>query len=218
MSSPTRSRSGHGSWPVRAFVFASVAVLLSAFGHSLMTGTSPAACTLLSGAAAASLFFAPLARRRLPVPMSAGSLCALQIGLHVFFAGAGASSPMPHGMTAEAHTGMAAGPTWVSLVPTVPMACGHIVASASIAWVLHGGDTAAERILGLAHLHVARGIAHVVHALRIHLRAERCSPPDTTRLVRCSTHRPDPAATGLASLLVYDVIRRGPPPGVPVLV
>ncbi|MER5484311.1 hypothetical protein ABT024_13970 [Streptomyces sp. NPDC002812] len=213
---------------IRAFVFAWVAVLLSAFGHSLATGTTPSAGTLAAGAAAASLLFAPLARQRLSVPVSAGTLSVLQIGLHLFFSGTGAlgtgasgtgaPSPMPHSMPGTAHMDMAAAPAWVAFAPTVPMACGHIAASAGIAWVLHRGDTAAGRILELAHLHAARTVSTLLQALRIRLGTGQCCLPDVVTGFGCAPRRRDPEAAGSMPLLLHEVTRRGPPQGTAVLV
>lgn len=213
-ASPRRLR---GSWLTRAFVFAWVAVLLSAFGHSLATGMTPSAGTVAAGAAAASLLFAPLAWQRLSVPVSAGTLSILQIGLHLFFSGTGAPNSMPHSMPGTAHMDMAATPAWAAFAPTIPMACSHIAASAAIAWVLHHGDTAAGRILELAHLHAARTVFTVLHALRIRLGTGRRPLPDVAAL-RCAPCRREPAAAGSTPLLLHEVTRRGPPQGTAVLV
>ncbi|MFB6520363.1 hypothetical protein [Streptomyces sp. NPDC056401] len=203
---------------IRSFVFAWVSVLLSAFGHSLATGMTPSAGTLAAGSAAASLLFAPLARQRLTVPVSAGTLSVLQIGLHLFFAGTGAANSMPHSMSGTAHMDMAGAPAWVAFAPTLPMTCGHIAASAGIAWVLHRGDTAAGRILELAHLHAARTVFRLVHALRIRLGTGQYCLPDVVTGLGCAPCRHEPEAAGSMPLLLHEVTRRGPPQGVAVLV
>ncbi|MGW1772031.1 hypothetical protein [Streptomyces sp. NPDC002104] len=222
MDSSANPRLFRGSWLIRAFVFAWVAVLLSAFGHSLATGMTPSAGTLAAGAAAASVLFAPLARQRLSVPVSAGTLSILQIGLHLFFSGTGAASSLPHSMPMSmpgtAHMGMTATPAWVAFAPTIPMVCGHIAASAGIAWVLHRGDTAAGRILELAHLHAARTIFTLLHALQIRLGTRQCCLPDAATALWCASCWREPAAAGSVPLLLHEVTRRGPPQGVAVLV
>ncbi|MEV7280863.1 hypothetical protein [Streptomyces sp. NPDC093111] len=207
MDSCARSRPGAGL--IRAFLLTWLSVVLSACGHSVATGAAPSWVAVGIGSTAVSLAAAPFTRRRTSVLANAGALAAFQVGLHVFFTAA-----MPTGATAHAmgpaHEGMVP-PTWVALLPTVPMLCGHLVAAAGVAWLLHGGDAAMARVVELAGPYGSEAVQRVRHAFAGRLSTRQPCPEALTALSRRTTPRWSAAPRSPRSRLVHEVTRRGPP-------
>ncbi|MFJ1809028.1 MULTISPECIES: hypothetical protein [unclassified Streptomyces] len=107
----------------------------------------------------------------------------------------------------------------MSLLPSLPMLLGHVLAAVAAGWLLRRGDTALLRLLALSAHGVAegalvrslRGALALVRALLAGLPA---APGAGPRLPRTALRAaPAPRTTALE----HSVIRRGPP-AVPVLV
>lgn len=207
MDSCALSRPGAGL--VRTFLITWLSVVLSACGHSVATGSAPSWSAVAIGSATVSLAVAPFARRRMTVRAGSGMLSVLQVGLHLFFTATMPTSAMPHSMGA-AHGGVE-GPTWLALVPTAPMLCAHLLAAAGVAWLLRGGDVAAEGVVTLARLHGANTVSSVRHAFLSRLGARRCFPGAFATLLRRAVPRWAAAPPCRRTPLVHEVTRRGPP-------
>ncbi|MBP8533988.1 hypothetical protein [Streptomyces sp. MK37H] len=120
----------------------------------------------------------------------------------------------PHTMPAStAPAGQAAG--MESLLPSLPMALGHLLAALAIGWLLRRGEMAVWRAVRLS-VDGARGVAEaaLVRALRAALRLVRvllapsqtpCGGPRRPR----TAERDEGGTTAL--VLQHSVIRRGPP-------
>lgn len=121
---------------------------------------------------------------------------------------------VPGGATAGTTSGTSM--PWTELLPSLPMALGHVLAAVAAGWVLHRGDLALLRIVQLS-AQGAQEIAEVtlVRSLRAALTLVRllhgglpAEPCALLRLVGGTFHEvvPPPAAA-----LQHTVIRRGPP-------
>ncbi|MEV5151629.1 hypothetical protein AB0K81_06835 [Streptomyces werraensis] len=117
----------------------------------------------------------------------------------------------PHGPGAHATDAVAAGPA--SLLPSLPMLLGHVLAALVAGWLLRRGDLALLRLADLSAQGVAeaalvrslRGALALVRALRAGLPGAPQAGPITPR-----TALPAPRAPRSAGLH-HTVIRRGPP-------
>jgi hypothetical protein len=119
------------------------------------------------------------------------------------------SGTMPHsadGMSATAGSSM-------SLLPSLPMLLGHVLAALAAGWLLRRGDLALLRLMELSAHGVAeealvrslRGALALVRALRAGLPG---APEAGPRLRRTALLAPPPLR---AAALQHTVIRRGPP-------
>ncbi|MEU4871706.1 hypothetical protein [Streptomyces sp. NPDC021608] len=102
----------------------------------------------------------------------------------------------------------------VSLLPSLPMLLGHVLAAVAAGWLLRRGDSALLRLLALSAHGVAEGA--LVRSLRGALALVRAllaglpATPGTGPHVPCAGP-PAPAAPRITALR-HSVIRRGPPP------
>ncbi|MEH0512984.1 hypothetical protein QA942_08010 [Streptomyces sp. B21-106] len=123
-------------------------------------------------------------------------------------------SSMQHPGDALATTGSA-----MSLLPSLPMLLGHVLAAVAAGWLLRRGDTALLRLLALSAHGVAEGA--LVRSLRGALALVRAllaglptAPGTGVRVPRTALLTPE---SPRAIALQHSVVRRGPP-DVPVLV
>ncbi|MEU9732511.1 hypothetical protein [Streptomyces sp. NPDC048002] len=115
--------------------------------------------------------------------------------------------------SAESVTGTA------SLLPSLPMLLGHLLAAAVTGWLLHRGDLALGRLVELsahtlseaAAVRSLRAALALVRALRAGLPGAPAAGPRTPRTARLVAPRPHTTA------LQHTVIRRGPPAAALVL-
>ncbi|KUO08711.1 hypothetical protein [Streptomyces sp. DSM 15324] len=117
-------------------------------------------------------------------------------------------------MTHSADALSAAGPG-MSLLPSLPMALGHLLAALATGWLLRRGDSALRRLIELSAHGVAegalvrslRGALALVRALLAGLPTAPGTGPCLTRTALLTPPRPRTTA------LQHTVIRRGPPTG-----
>ncbi|MEU0043433.1 hypothetical protein [Streptomyces werraensis] len=117
----------------------------------------------------------------------------------------------PHGPGAHATDAVAAGPA--SLLPSLPMLLGHVLAALVAGWLLRRGDLALLRLADLSAQGVAegalvrslRGALALVRALRAGLPGAPQAGPITPRTALPAPRPPRSAG------LHHTVIRRGPP-------
>ncbi|MFE1848466.1 hypothetical protein ACFYYI_04220 [Streptomyces sp. NPDC002387] len=107
--------------------------------------------------------------------------------------------------------------SWWSMLPSVPMLLGHILAAVAAGWVLRHGDIALLRLMRLSAHGVAEGA--LVRSLRSAFALVRAllaglpeAPDERTRAPRASFLVPPKQRT---SALQHTVIRRGPPSSTP---
>lgn len=117
----------------------------------------------------------------------------------------------------EAHHHMAdAAGSSMSLLPSLPMLIGHLLAAAGAGWLLRHGDLALGRIVRLSKLS-AHGVSEgaLVRSLRGALalvRALRAGLPGAPDIRPCAPRAGFPAPPVLrAAALQHSVTRRGPP-------
>ncbi|WAZ22784.1 hypothetical protein STRCI_004078 [Streptomyces cinnabarinus] len=122
--------------------------------------------------------------------------------------------------SAEPHHPAEAVTDSASLLPSLPMLLGHLLAALAAGWLLRRGDLALRRLIDLSAHSLAEGAA--VRSLRAALalvRTLRAGLPDLPgtgpRLPRTAPlATPEPRTAALQ----HTVIRRGPPAAVPALV
>ncbi|MFI1354937.1 hypothetical protein ACH4TV_15415 [Streptomyces sp. NPDC020898] len=106
-----------------------------------------------------------------------------------------------------------------SLLPSLPMLLGHVLAAVATGWLLRHGDLALLRLLRLSAHGVAEGA--LVRSLRGALalaRALRTGLPGTPGTAPCAPRAWTLVPIGPpATALQHTVIRRGPPADAPVL-
>ncbi|MGI5196691.1 hypothetical protein ACQEVY_24075 [Streptomyces sp. CA-288835] len=117
------------------------------------------------------------------------------------------------GSSAHHHSGdaiTAAADTSVSLLPSLPMLLGHVLAGVAAGWLLRHGDLALRRLMRLsAH---GEGPAHALRRALALVRALLAGLPGAPEAAPCA-----PRATQLGppvprtTVLQHSVIRRGPP-------
>ncbi|MET8447448.1 hypothetical protein [Streptomyces sp. NPDC005209] len=123
-----------------------------------------------------------------------------------------------NGMDSMPHAGDAAGSS-VSLLPSLPMVLGHMLAAVAVGWLLRRGDLALLRLIELSAHGVAEGA--LVRSLRGALALVRAlcaglpAAPQPGRRPRHTAEDEAPAPHTTA--LQHTVIRRGPPAAVLVL-
>lgn len=104
----------------------------------------------------------------------------------------------------------AAGDPSVSLLPSLPMLLGHVLAGLAAGWLLRHGDIALRRLMRLS-AHGEGPVRALRRALAL-VRAQLAGLPGTPEAVPCA-----PRATQLGppaprtTVLQHSVIRRGPP-------
>ncbi|MEU9267721.1 hypothetical protein AB0E04_20020 [Streptomyces sp. NPDC048251] len=104
--------------------------------------------------------------------------------------------------------------TSMSLLPSLPMLLGHVLAAVAAGWLLRRGDTALLRLLALSAHGVAegalvrslRGALALVRALLVGLPAAPGAGPRVPRTALLTT-----APAPRTAALQHSVIRRGPP-------
>lgn len=196
---------------VRAATFTIACVLLSSGGHTLATGMTPSPCVLALGSVLTLGLMVPVSVRRQPVAASAVVLCVLQIALHTFFAltmPSASTAAMPdHGDMVMAQTAPS------SVLPTVPMLCGHAVAAAATAWLLRCGDVALHRICSPAHCCLERVLSALAQAVAVLPRSGiRCLLCLLAQLMACRPRRGGAERCGWVQRAGAHVLtRRGPP-------
>ncbi|GAA2653501.1 hypothetical protein GCM10010307_65100 [Streptomyces vastus] len=125
--------------------------------------------------------------------------------------GAGASTGaghLTHHHSAEAVT--AAGDPSMSVLPSLPMLLGHVLAGVSAGWLLRNGDLALQRLMRLS-AHGEGPVRALRRALAL-VRVLLAGLPGTPEAAPCA-----PRATQLGppvphtTVLQHSVIRRGPP-------
>jgi hypothetical protein len=101
----------------------------------------------------------------------------------------------------------------ISLLPSVPMLLGHVLAALAAGWLLRRGDLALLRLMelsahGVAEGALVRSLRGALALVRV-LRAGLPGAPETgPRLRRTALLAPPPLR---AAALQHTVIRRGPP-------
>ncbi|MGW5633390.1 hypothetical protein [Streptomyces sp. NPDC003832] len=107
-----------------------------------------------------------------------------------------------------------------SLLPTLPMLLGHLLAAAATGWLLHRGDLALGRLAELsahtltdaAAVRSLRAALALVRALGAGLPGAPAAGPRPPRTARLAPPAPHTTA------LQHTVVRRGPPAATPALV
>ncbi|WP_405881182.1 hypothetical protein OG762_22880 [Streptomyces sp. NBC_01136] len=125
--------------------------------------------------------------------------------------GTGMTQSMPMHHPADAMSTTAGSP--MSVLPSLPMLLGHVLAAVAAGWVLRHGDMALLRLMRLSAHGVAEGA--LVRSLRGALalvRALRAGLPGTPGATPCACRTamlppPKPRTTALQ----HTVVRRGPP-------
>jgi hypothetical protein len=226
-------------------VFAAVCVVLAAAGHTLASCATVPLWTLGAGFLGIVLVVAPFAGRARSLPGIAALLALGQTVLHTLFGlgqqgtaamASGATSRGSMGSMGSMHSGgvhpgtggghgslhhaadaLSASPgSPVSLLPSLPMLLGHVLAALAAGWLLRRGDLALLRLLELsarsAHsltegalVRSLRGAFALVCALRAGLPGGLRPGP---RLPRTALLAPPRLRT---TALQHTVIRRGPP-------
>jgi hypothetical protein len=101
-----------------------------------------------------------------------------------------------------------------SLLPSLPMLLGHLLAAVAVGWLLRRGDLAVLRLLDLSVHGVAEGA--LVRSLRgaLALACALCAglPDAPGHRARVRRTAPDDAPAPHTTALQHTVIRRGPPP------
>ncbi|MDX3309000.1 hypothetical protein ACWGH3_09035 [Streptomyces sp. NPDC054884] len=138
--------------------------------------------------------------------------------------GTGSGGTAMHGMNGMSGTGgtgsmqhagdaLASAGSTLSLLPSLPMLLGHVLAAVAAGWLLRRGDTALVRLLALSAHGVAEGA--LVRSLRGALALVRAllaglptTPGTEVRVPRTALLTPDSPRT---VALQHSVIRRGPP-------
>ncbi|NEA62610.1 hypothetical protein [Streptomyces sp. SID12488] len=201
-------------------------VLHTLFGLGQHTASSAVASTAATTAVTDTALVARAARLLCGVPLAAISpaqaqriLADARIGTGGTGAGTGSGSGMDMGSMSHSADALASGgsvtfpSSLVSLLPTLPMLLGHVLAAVATGWLLRRGDLALLRLMRLSAHGVAEGA--LVRSLRGALalaRALRTGLPGTPGTAphapRAWTLVPlGPSATELQ----HTVIRRGPP-------
>ncbi|WP_333774117.1 hypothetical protein [Streptomyces sp. IBSBF 3136] len=209
----------------RARSLPGIAVLL-ALGQTVLhtlfgLGQHTAAGTMTMGPADASLSDTALVERaaRLvcgsgPSVLTPGHAYRLLLDAHLIDPSGravGAMPAMPHMNGATGATGTAG--SWTSLLPSLPMLLGHVLAAVVAGWLLRRGDLALLRLIELSAHGVAeaalvrslRGAFALVRALCAGLLPPTGPGPRAPRTAR------DEAPAPHTTALQHTVIRRGPP-------
>ncbi|MET8820912.1 hypothetical protein [Streptomyces rochei] len=128
-------------------------------------------------------------------------------------------APVADAHAGGAHPADALSGSSASLLPSLPMLLGHLLAALAAGWLLRRGDLALARLVELsaqsahsmaeaAFVRALRAALRLVRALHTGLAAAPGTGPRPARSARSEPPRPCTAA------LQHTVIRRGPPSGV----
>ncbi|AXG80793.1 hypothetical protein [Streptomyces paludis] len=196
----------------RALGLATTGALTAGCAHALATGTALPLTVLAVGGAVALAVVHPLTGRRPSVALGTTALALLQAVLHLLFAAL--TAPAAHAL-ADATHGHAAAPHPTAMpLSTLPMLCGHLLAAAALAWLLHRGELAAEQLSAHRRSLVIGALRRAVLALRRRPCLGQCSLPQGPEhafpLPRRRTR-----ALGRVAMTAHEVTRRGPPGGLP---
>lgn len=207
---------------IAALLAAGQTVLHTLFGLGQHSTSSAAAST---AAATDTDLVARAARLLCGAPLAAISPARAQQMLADARIGTGTGTGSPTGTGTDMASGhhaadaLASAGAVTSVLPSLPMLLGHVLAAVATGWLLRRGDLALLRLLRLSAHGVAEGA--LVRSLRGALalaRALRTGLPGTP-----GTAPPAPRAWTLvpigppATALQHTVIRRGPPAAAPVL-
>ncbi|MFF6802447.1 hypothetical protein [Streptomyces sp. NPDC012616] len=156
-------------------------------------------------------------------PISPAQAQRMLVDARLYSPGAGTGGTGMSGMNGMSGMGsmrhpadaLATAGSTMSLLPSLPMVLGHVLAAVAAGWLLRRGDTALLRLLALSAHGVAegalvrslRGALALVRALLAGLPA---APGTGVRLPRTALLTPDSPRT---IALQHSVIRRGPPDG-----
>lgn len=127
--------------------------------------------------------------------------------------GAGMGAGMDMGSMSHPAGALASAGSFTSLLPTLPMLLGHVLAAVATGWLLRRGDLALLRLMRLSAHGMAegalvrslRGALALARALRAGLPGTPGTPPNAPRAWTLVPLRPP------ATALQHTVIRRGPP-------
>jgi hypothetical protein len=185
------SRAGADMRLLRAAVFSTVCVALSAAGHSIASGGGIPAWALLAGWGGMLGVAVPLAGKERSLPGIAGVLLGGELGLHLMFALGQCCAPAARSVGhngidhAATMTGMADMPGMAnmpgmagaaemtsqaghpahalpaSMTFSPAMLVGHIAAAIALGWMLRCGEAALWRIVRLAALTAAQVAARL---------------------------------------------------------
>ncbi|MGW1202657.1 hypothetical protein [Streptomyces cyaneofuscatus] len=152
----------------------------------------------------------PLTGRRPSVALGTAALALLQGVLHLLFAALTPAVQSTHSLAGVAHGHVATPQPYTEFAPTLPMFCGHLLAAAVLAWLLHHGELAAEQLSTPGRAPVIGALRGAVLALYCRPCLGQCSLPQTPeRAFPHAFQRPPPFGGGM--LLAHEVTRRGPP-------
>ncbi|MEW1601855.1 hypothetical protein [Streptomyces sp. NPDC093808] len=213
-------------WTLGAGFLAALAVAAPLAGRARPL---PVITALLAGGQTALHTLFGLGQHGAPVAGSASD-AALVAQAARLLCGPGAISPAeaervladariaPHGPAAHATDAVTAGPAG-SLLPSLPMLLGHVLAALAAGWLLRRGDLALLRLAELSARGVAegalvrslRGALALVRALRAGLPGAPETGPVTPRTALLAPLPPRSAG------LHHTVVRRGPPAGASAL-
>ncbi|MFB6651560.1 hypothetical protein ACFCZ4_21660 [Streptomyces microflavus] len=194
----------------RALGLASTGVLLSACAHVLATGAALPPTALAAGGVVAAGVMFPLTGRRPSVALGTAALAVLQSVLHLLFAALTPSVQSAHSLAGVAHGHAVTPQPYTTLAPTLPMLCGHLLAAAVLAWLLHHGELAAEQLSTPGRTPVIEALRGAVLALCCRPCLGQCSLPQAPeRAFPHTFRRPRPFGGGMAP--ARGVTRRGPP-------
>ncbi|MEU9990614.1 hypothetical protein AB0E10_28185 [Streptomyces sp. NPDC048045] len=143
-----------------------------------------------------------------PSALTPGHAYRLLLDAHLVDASGRAAGTTP----AMRHMADATGSS-ASLLPTLPMLLGHVLAAVAAGWLLRRGDVAVLRLIELSVHGVAEGA--LVRSLRAALALARalCAGllPTAESGPCCRRTAPDEAPAPHTTALQHTVIRRGPP-------
>jgi len=174
------------------------------------------AARLVCGASVATL--SPAQAQRILADAQLGASGTGGIGGGTNGTGAGTGAGTAHALHEQAAAMPAAVGAPASVLPSLPMLLGHLLAAVATGWLLRRGDIALRRLLRLSAHGVAEGVAEgtlaslrgalaLVRVLLAGLPGATPAVPGTPRTWRYEP--PVPRTTALQ----HSVSRRGPPPG-----
>ncbi|MGP4043463.1 hypothetical protein [Streptomyces sp. 2A115] len=119
-----------------------------------------------------------------------------------------------HAMHEQAGALSTAGGSAASVLPSLPMLLGHVLAAVATGWLLRRGDIALRRLLRLSAHGVAEGALVSLRGALALLRALLAGLPGTPEPAPRAAVTPELAPPVLrTTALQHSVIRRGPPSG-----
>ncbi|MEU0699804.1 hypothetical protein ABZ513_03135 [Streptomyces bacillaris] len=211
---PSRRGSSRRRRRARALGLATTGALTAGCAHALATGTALPPTALAAGGAVALVVVHPLTGRRPSIALGTTVLALLQAVLHLLFGALTPSAAAAHTLADAAH-GHAAAPHPTALpLPTPLMLCGHLLAAAALAWLLHRGELAAEQLSTPRPSPVLAALRRAVLALRRRPCLGRCSLPRVPEYALPLPRRRE-RALDRSILTAHEVTRRGPPGRLP---